>query len=333
MHRHRLLISMCAVFFIIVGAVFSTASMLPLDICYKKSRIDVSSKFPVTSDRVLSSVLILDGKNQGSGTIISKGKTYSLLLTVAHIFNGKIKGDFWIYFPDGSYTQASLLIVDNGRDLALAAVKSEDILSHSYVPSTITADIKEMTGIGYTESKGPHVKDLSFKGSFYNEQKRFIWEMAVVNGPLWNGDSGGGLFVNEALIGIINQRDNIVQIADNSYAKKLYAISHFEIISFLEANKLDKLEYGDYTIPPPENKDSAVPPIWRPTPNVPIFVKSFRDKEIQVLKNELKSIQIQIDDLRKEKTKVEISSDNIIENIHSKNLLKKPSDINEQLDR
>lgn len=334
MHRHRFLISICAAFLIVIGTVFAGASIVPFEINYNFSKVPVSGKFHITPDRVLASVLILNGESQGSGTIISKGSHYSLILTTAHIFNDKTEGKFWIYFPDGSYSQANLIVVDKDRDLALGAVKSQDILTHSYVPPTIDKSIKKMIGVGYTGGKGPHVKDLKFIGSYYNSLKKFTWEIAVTEGPFWNGDSGGGIFVDQALIGVISQRDNMIRFADDVYVKKLYAISHTEVIAFLQANPLDKLEYGDFTIPPPQNKDNIVPPLWRPSPNIPIFIKSLRDKEIQLLQTEIKNIQTQIDELTKSKIEVktnviEIETDKKEKSISLKDLLKKPSDIND----
>lgn len=337
MHRHRFLTSICAAFLIVIGAVFAGASIVPFEIGYKISKIPVSGKFHITPDRVLASVLILNSESQGSGTIISKGSKYSLILTTAHIFNGKAEGNFWIYFPDGSYSQANLIVVDKDRDLALGAVKSQDILTHSYVPPAIDKSIKNMIGVGYTGGKGPHVKDLYFVGSYYNSLKKFTWEITVTEGPFWNGDSGGGVFVDQALIGVISQRDNMIRLADDVYAKKLYAISHSEIVSFLQANPLDKLEYGDFTIPPPQNKDNIVPPLWRPSPNIPIFIKSLRDKEIQLLQTEIKNIQTQIDELTK--VKLDVKSDTVKvddekeEGMPLKDLLKKPSDINDTLNK
>jgi hypothetical protein len=288
--------------------------------------VNVSGETQVTPDYVLASVLILNGKTQGSGTIISQGEKWSLLLTAAHNFTGKIGGKFWVYYPDGSYTEGTLIAYDESKDLALGAVNSKTIISHTYIPTKFDQNMNNLFGVGYAGTKGPYLKELVYEGSYYNAQSKYRWSLNVSKGTLWDGDSGGGVFIDGALIGVTSQRNATVQIGPDAYAKKLYAISHSEILDFLKENAFDKKECGDYLKPPPSKTNDKRPPLWKPSPNIPIYIKSAQDKQIEALQNEVASIKIQLNDLIQSKTSIEPSPVER-EILKGNDLLKKPSDI------
>jgi hypothetical protein len=176
-----------------------------------KQRTNDIPKVPVggmaqrTPSHVLASVNIFNGDHQGSGTIISKGEKSAALLSAAHNFKGVLGGNFWIYYPDGTYTNATLLAVDRERDLALAKVDASTILGHSYLPRKIVDG--EINGVGYTDGQGPNYRKLVYSQAYYNSAQKYMWEFGVSTGSFWNGDSGSGVFIDEALVAVTSQRD------------------------------------------------------------------------------------------------------------------------------
>jgi len=245
--------------------------------------VPTSGKLQRTPDYILASVNIFNGPLQGSGTIISQGSKYSLLVSAAHNFIGNIGVDFWVYYPDGSYTKGQLVAIDKERDLALCRVDADTILANTYVPETLSKGT--LTGVGYTGGQGPNLKYLKHINGYYNASHKFMWNLSVTKGPFWDGDSGGGIFINNGLIGVTSKRNSVVWNGNIS-EKRLYACAHNELITFLKANPQDEIEYGNWnTISVSNVDDSDLPPLWKPNPNVPIY---FESKAIQTEHSELK---------------------------------------------
>ena len=261
-------------------------------------KVPTSGRVQQTPRHVLASVNLFNGGTQGSGTIISKGDKGAVLLSAAHNFAGKIGGPFWCYYPDGTYTKATLVAIDRGRDLAVATVDPKTILERAYVPDRIP-ESKVMNGVGYTKGQGPFIKGLNYNGYYTNSAGRTMWNMSVYNGPLWDGDSGGGVFMDDALIGLISQRDAYVMTGQNCYARRMYAISHPEIVAFLTENKDKLADCGDWAEPPPSHgADEDVPPLWSPSPSVPIFTSNARQldelrADVEIIKKQLGGAQPQ----------------------------------------
>lgn len=303
-----------------------------------ESKIYVSGKTPITPDYILASVIIFNGDIQGSGTIISKGSKWSLLLTAAHNFSGKINELFWVYYPDGTYTEAKLMAYDKERDLALAAVTSQSIISHSYIPSNLKEGMIDLVGVGYTGAQGPNVKDLKYNGAYYDDNKKYMWNLNVANGPFWDGDSGGGIFCDGGLVGVTSQRNAKVWVDNVNFTKRLYAISHSEIVAFLKNNPFDQTDFGDYSKPSQVISNDKAPPLWKPNPNVPIYINK-TNSEIKILQDELKELKQKVDDLYQNVTppivptltKPQASSLNeeTIKSNKDYQFLRKPSDIPE----
>lgn len=235
------------------------------------TKVPVSGLVQQTQPHVLASVNLYNGTLQGSGTIISKGEKSAALLSAAHNFKGVIGGEFWVYYPDGTYTKAALLAVDRERDLALAAVDASTVLGHAYIPQKVVDG--EISGVGYTGGEGPNYRKLVYNRAYYNSAKRYMWEFGVESGPFWNGDSGSGVFIDSALVGVTSQRDALTYVGNNTYQRRLYACSHDEILRFLAANKDKLADCGDYFAAPAVQVAGAdAPPLWVPRPNVPITV-------------------------------------------------------------
>jgi hypothetical protein len=282
-------------------------------------KVPTSGLTPITPNHVLASVIIFNGQTQGSGTIISQGNNHSLLLTAAHTVD-KPDSSFWVYYPDGTYTEAKVIACDKQRDLALASVKSDTILSHSFVPEKTNPKNMDLIGVGYTQGQGPNVKDLKYNGAYYNKEKKYIWNLKVSSGPFWDGDSGGGIFEDGGLVGVTSQRD-----VNNAQSKQLYAISHIEILKFLKEHPLDKIEYGDYSIPATNSVRENSPPLWKPNPNVPIYTDSLSKPNFNELYEEINKIKSQLNGFTQE-AKVPAAKE---EPQKDYQLLRKPSDVPE----
>jgi hypothetical protein len=181
-------------------------------------------------------------------------------LTAAHNFSSP-KGTFWVYYPDGSYTVATLVAIDRDRDLALARVSVETVLEHSYVPETLPAQGK-LTTVGYTGGEGPTLGDVNYRGQF-REKSKVVWQMDSRKVSVWTGHSGGGIFMDNALVGVHK---------DSQTCQRFYACGHNEVVAFLKGNRDVLAGCGDWSSPPvitvsQENR----PPLWMPKPNVPIY--------------------------------------------------------------
>ena len=230
-------------------------------------RIPTSGIVQRTPNHVLASVILMNGDLQGSGTIISKGPKKAALLTTAHNFKGNIGGKFWIYYVDGTYTEATLLAIDRSRDLAIASVDSSTILTHAYVPSALLKE-GDLTGCGFTNGRGPIFKTLAYQRQFRESNGRIIWQMRVKSGTFSSGDSGGGVFQGDALIGVPNSRN---YCGSNS----LYACPHHEIVKFLNEHSSVLAGCGSWSVAPEGQygaTNADAPPLWKPTPNVPIVL-------------------------------------------------------------
>lgn len=265
------------------------------------SRIPTSAVAQKSPASMLASVNILNGDQQGSGTVISQGPNKALILSAGHNFKGVLGNTFWVYFADGTFTKATLLVVDRKRDLAVASVDADTIIGRSYIPSEVIPG--NVFGVGYTDGQGPNYRTLTYNNASWHNS-RCVWEFAVTSGPFWNGDSGGGVFINDGLIAVTTERDRLT-------GKLLYACSHGEIKQFLKENESKFKDCGNYLEPPQiQVATTDAPPLWSPKPNVPIFTESRIEKTVEDLK-------IQIGDLRSKIQPV----------IQTENLLKRPSEI------
>ncbi len=226
-------------------------------------RVPTSGLTQRTPNHVLASVIIFNGDLQGSGTIISVGNKYAALLTAAHNFSGKIGGKFWVYYVDGTYTQATLLAIDRKRDLALARVTANTIIAHAYVPKKLNDG--KISNVGFTNGKGPIYKTLRYERQFRGKHNKYVWQLALKSGNYWDGDSGGGVFIGNALCGVATARNS------NCRTRKVYASPHHEIIGFLNENEENLTGCGTWSKAPIlPVRNGSTPPLWRPSPNVPI---------------------------------------------------------------
>ncbi len=191
---------------------------------------------------LLSSVQVRNGESCCSGTIIGMGDSEACAVGASHCFLGRIGGEFDLRVGEQT-VKATLLAVDPGKDLALwkfpaAVVKQSVSVAESFGKGSVSA-------IGFTAcSETPILKSLTFR-------KQFVWEgrnvneFAVNSGKFGPGDSGGGIFVNDQLVGVItNMRDEKECTLQGCFnVRRLIGASHSDLSAFLKTHEAKIREY------------------------------------------------------------------------------------------
>ncbi len=256
--------------------------------------VPTSGRAQQTPNHVLASVILYNGELQGSGTIISKGEKHAALLTAAHNFTGNIGGKFWLYYADGTYTEGTLVALDRNKDLALCKVDADTIITHAYIPESFPGKPEEMTSVGFANGKGPLFRKITYKEQFKDTSRNCsVWKFGV-DSSYWDGDSGGGVFFDNALCAVATHRNystpTYYRCGNRWYQsaptedRSLFATSHNEIKTFLEANQETLADCGDWKTPPAMPAEYYGPPLWMPSPNVPIHVPHYVDQAEPLLK-------------------------------------------------
>jgi hypothetical protein len=282
---------MVAMVVVMLSFSWAVSSLAPKAVI-EAPKTPAGAKHQRTPDHVLSAVRINNRGALGSGTIISKGDRYATVLTVAHLFNGKLGTEFWVYYADGSYTTATLIASDAKRDLALCRVEADTVLARSYIPKEMIKGNVNLSGVGYTLGNGPKYKTLTYNNAYYNKDQKYFWNFSVNSGPNWSGDSGGGVYIENALVGVISMRDDDENSKSRQFSPHVYAVSHTEIVGFLGENEAALVDCGDWSEPLPQrasDKDSA--PLWKPDPNIPIHVENDVHKAIRELRADVDSLK------------------------------------------
>lgn len=249
----------------------------------QEHRIPTSAITQKSPASMLASVNILNGYKQGSGTVISQGASKALILSAGHNFKENPGSLFWVYFADGTFTTGTLLAVDHKRDLAIASIDADAVLGHSYVPEEIPQG--NASGVGYTQGQGPNYRQLNYHSAFWDQ--KCTWAFTVQSGPFWDGDSGGGVFINNALIAVTTER--------NYRGNFLYACSHKDIRQFLKEHEAEIKDCGDYSSPPAIQVAAIdAPPLWAPKPNVPVFIENRLERSVNDLKVQIQEIQTKL---------------------------------------
>ena len=255
--------------------------------------VPTSGQAQQTPNHVLASVILYNGELQGSGTIISKGEKSAALLTAAHNFKGNVGGKFWLYYADGTYTEGTLVALDRDKDLALCKVDASTIITHSYIPESFPGKPEEMTSVGFANGKGPLFRKISYKEQLKDTSRNCtVWKFGV-DSSFWDGDSGGGVFFDDALCAVATHRNYSTPIyyrcgnrwyqSATTTDRSLFATSHSEIKSFLEANQETLADCGDWKTPPLKAAEYYGPPLWMPSPNVPILVPKYAEQKDQLV--------------------------------------------------
>lgn len=179
-------------------------------------------------DRVLASVRV--GQNGGcSATIIKTAGQHAWGLSAAHCAS-RVGEEFMFGNPDGSTGQARWVAIDRANDPALFITWSEDVLAAAKIAKRAVPDYRgAIDAVGYPRTQGPKYKTVSYQGQSTINRNMTRTVYGVSQGPFAGGDSGGGVFYDgDWLIGVMTHgHDNRV----------IYAATHAQIVSFLEANR------------------------------------------------------------------------------------------------
>lgn len=250
----------------------------------------MSGKQQVVPMSVLSSVKILSGDKMGSGTVIAKGEEYGTVLTAAHVFSGQEIGQtFWVYFPDGTYTKGTLVAKSDADDLAIATIPENTVLATTPVPDKMPAGRIKL--VGYTGGEGP-----IYRSMVYQDRSEGMWRMNLVNSSAERGDSGGGVFQQNQLIGVATAKSGWVYYKHNChwYKRKddsIYVVPHSDVTAFLQKNVSQEsiASMGDYRhqmeveqLYAGRSITEDMPPLWSPKPNIPLHLPSQNKLEIRV---------------------------------------------------
>ncbi len=292
-----------------VSSIITLVFLLALSLVASKPepsemRMPASGRLTETPNSVLSSVILFNGDTQGSGTVISRGEKYAAILSNAHNFEGNIGQKHWVYFADGTYTEAKLIAYDKKRDLAVSQVDQETVLGHSYVPDKMEPG--PITSVGYGEAQGPTFQKVSYKSSL-RENENILWKFGSTNKAIRAGYSGGGVFQGDALIGVMSQRDvysSKGKVFEQGLSRQeSYAVSWYDIKEFLSKHETVLRECGDWRQQPQVLTADNQPPLWVPSPNVPVVARN----------NQYAILQRQIDELKTQRS--------------NEDLLKRPSEV------
>lgn len=270
---------------VVVWAVMAGAGVMELCRSYGSSEEQyASTTYPVLADGplyvsetspgyVLGSIHIANGSTRCSGTVISQGEQYAAAVSAAHCFQGKIGGIFDAFNPDGSSMEAQLLDIDRDADVALFRVPADKILGRSWVPPEgKIPTVGSYSAIGYTHTRGPIYKscDIIDSGKWRSQKGSPRARYRVKTGTFGGGDSGGGVFKNGALIGIISCCERDPAASNN---KEISGCAHSALCRFLVRNRKQLDGCGPYGCPPDypqERRYRRQPPDWSPSPNIPI---------------------------------------------------------------
>ncbi len=203
-----------------------------------------------------ASVRMVNGSvSQCSGTVFSKGEHHAVAVGAAHCFAGRVGGEFDVRVA-GKEAKATLIAHDAARDLALwklpASVVSEVALFPDEQPQG------PLTAIGYPQrTLTAEVKKLKYRDQ-YDEGGRFQWRCEVLEGKLQGGDSGGGVFMDGKLAGVIHGMETRSQGCETGQCRLvtyLHAVCYSDVRAFVNAHK-DKwadcvTPTGGKAVPPP----------------------------------------------------------------------------------
>jgi hypothetical protein len=154
-----------------------------------------------TPSHILASVKMINGGNHCSGTVCYRDSQVAWIVSCAHCVSGKIGNSCYWYNGDGSWFLAELVAFDRQLDLSLFRCDEPEktlgvawILDESPAGDNVHYEACGYTGVDGT-GKGPYYKSLTLLGD-----KNF----RVNSGPFGGGDSGGGIYADGSLIGVIS---------------------------------------------------------------------------------------------------------------------------------
>lgn len=169
----------------------------PLEVTVKQPAMPAPPKavgeFTGTPQHVLASVKMRNGGSTCSGTVIGHCDESSLIISCAHCVAGNVGNSCEWINSDGSKFEAKLIAYDRNLDLSLFLGPSKGPIGVSFIPTILPTSAK-WSAAGYTGGGSLAVKSVQPNGRTYY----------VHNGTFGGGDSGGGVFADGGLVGVIS---------------------------------------------------------------------------------------------------------------------------------
>lgn len=209
----------------------------------------------VTPSHLLASVKMVNGGNRCSGTVCHRDAEAAWIVSCAHCVSGKIGNSCYWYNGDGTWFKAELVAFDRELDLSLFRCdEPEETLGVAWIfDEPPSGDEVRYEACGYTgvdgTGKGPYYKSVTPVGDLH---------FRVDSGPFGAGDSGGGIYADGALIGVISCCGGPSSSSSNT---RMYPwCSHRQLREFVAQHA-----------PPVPAAEQRVqyeqPPPWTPEPN------------------------------------------------------------------
>ena len=213
-----------------------------------------------------ASVRMVNGTtSQCSGTVFSKGEKHAVAVGAAHCFAGRVGGEFDVRVA-GKEAKATLIAHDVARDLALWKLPASVVTEVAVFPDEQPQG--PLTAIGFPQrAMTEHVKKLKYRDQ-YDEGGRYQWRCEVLEGTFENGDSGGGVFMDGKLAGVIHGKETRSQGCETGQCRivtYLHAVCYSDVRAFVDAHK-DKWADcvcptgGKCAPPPPMDLADVKPP-------------------------------------------------------------------------
>ncbi len=137
-----------------------------------------------------------DGSSLGSGTLVRS----DLIVTNWHVVKDR-KGVVKVRFPDKLEVEATVVKVDSTWDLAALRIEPVTVSAIEFGPVPKIGDIVTVGGYGgaegiYMTASGPVM-------GFYLPRNSSIGDWFQVDAQVRSGDSGGGMFKDRKLVGVL----------------------------------------------------------------------------------------------------------------------------------
>lgn len=226
-----------------------------------------------TPSHILACVKMENGGIRCSAVVISRGTKYAAILSAGHCVSGRIGGMATFINPDKSKFQAELVAVNFNLDLCLFKGPADKVLGHSWVPRKLPTNVSKWEAVGYTAGAGIKYKTVTPEQSNYRTPR-----YKVLSGNFGGGDSGGAIFADTGLIGIISNSEN--RHAGDVNCKSIGpGCPHSALVKWLESQEKNLTQCGPNGCPPGPyyNINRGQRPNWNPGNNIPIKIKDYGD--------------------------------------------------------
>lgn len=209
----------------------------------------------ITPSHLLASVKMVNGGNRCSGTVCYRDPDAAWIVSCAHCVSGKLGNSCYWYNGDGSWFMAELVAFDRELDLSLFRCdEPEKTLGVAWILDAPPAgEAVRYEACGYTgvdgTGRGPYYKTVTPVGDLH---------FRVNSGPFGAGDSGGGIYGDGALIGVISCCGGPSSSSSNT---KMYPwCNHRQLREFVT-------EHAPPVPAAAQRQQYEQPPPWTPEPN------------------------------------------------------------------